>query len=402
MTWAYKNVNIAQLRELLNHLNDPSHARDPSVLQELGLYGTASPADVRRALTHLVDNLRPPVDVPEDSLARRFYRLLTMRYFDEVTQFEVADALGVSVRHLARLQNDALQLLVEQINRGAMPQIVDDGVLSGIAPHMTQVEREVNSLYRETLAAEHDLVDIVQSAARLVLPLALEKGIILTVDAPPNPCIVVAPKAAVSQAVLLAITYAVKGMSEGHVRIAIDCRAEDIRARIVASPHAGPCPREPWLVQELLEPVSGRAECQHYKQTLELTVTLTVSPKVRVLVIDDNRDMLRLYRRCVIGTPFEIIELNDGSVALERARSDSPDIIVLDLMLPNVDGWELLTQLANDPTTRRIPLVVCSVVDETELALSLGATASIVKPVGRQSFRAALYGALQTVEAKSH
>lgn len=383
-------MNVEQLRELLNHLNDPGYAPEPAALAELGLAPGAAPAEVRAALVRLIERLRPPPDAPEDSLARRFYRLLTMRYLAEATQYQVADALGVSIRHMARLQNEALQALAEQIGRAPLTETESSA---------SQLEREVNALYRETSASEEDLGEIAQSAARLALPLALERGVSLRVEAPPQACRVVAPKAVLSQAALSAITYAVRGMARGEVCVAVERDSQEIRVRIAASPHEGPCPREPWLVQELLEPLGGSVACRCAEGVLELTLTLQVAPPVRVLVIDDNRDMLRFYRRCVVGTPFEMVELSDGRLALERARSEQPEIIVLDLMLPNVDGWELLTELTNDPTTRQIPLVVCSVVDESELALSLGATASIVKPVSRESFRAALYRAQQRAAA---
>lgn len=386
-------MNVETLRELLNHLNDPSFTPEPAALAELGLAPDAPPAEVRASLVRLIESLRPAPDAPEDSLARRFYRLLTMRYLAEATQYQVADALGVSIRHLARLQNEALQLLADQVGR-AMPAPADASA--------TQIEREVNALYRETAASEEDLGEIVQNAARLALPMALERGVSLRVEAPPQACPVVAPRAALSQAVLSAITYALRDMTLGDLQVTVGHNAQEMRVRIMASPHKGPCPPDTWLVHELLEPLGGGVVCRCAGGALELSLTLPAAPPVRVLVIDDNRDMLRFYRRCVVGTPFEIVELSDGRLALERARNERPEIIVLDLMLPNVDGWELLTELANDPATRQIPLVVCSVVDESELALTLGATASIVKPVSRESFRAALYRAHRHVAAAPH
>ena len=68
------------------------------------------------------------------------------------------------------------------------------------------------------------------------------------------------------------------------------------------------------------------------------------------------------------------------------ARETPPDAILLDVMLPDQDGWEVLQTLKADPLTCEIPVIVCSVFDDPRLAESLGATGFIHKPVGRAAF----------------
>jgi hypothetical protein len=58
-----------------------------------------------------------------------------------------------------------------------------------------------------------------------------------------------------------------------------------------------------------------------------------------------------------------------------------PDVITLDVMMPNMDGWQVLRALAQNPATAKIPVVVCSVLREPEVALSLGARAYLKKPI---------------------
>jgi CheY-like chemotaxis protein len=109
-----------------------------------------------------------------------------------------------------------------------------------------------------------------------------------------------------------------------------------------------------------------------------------------VLVVDDNVDLVHFYRRYAAGTRYHIVHLSQGTGVLEAVESVTPDIIVLDVMLPDVDGWDLLVQLHEHPATRPIPVVVCSVVREEELALSLGASVYLPKPVRRREFIGAL------------
>ena len=67
---------------------------------------------------------------------------------------------------------------------------------------------------------------------------------------------------------------------------------------------------------------------------------------------------------------------------------------MLDILLPDVDGWELLSQLHSSPSTRPIPVIICSIVRENELASCLGAVQYLPKPVHRQDFIRALDRAL--------
>jgi CheY-like chemotaxis protein len=130
------------------------------------------------------------------------------------------------------------------------------------------------------------------------------------------------------------------------------------------------------------------------RETSVVTLTLPVVRPVTVLLVDDNPDTRRLFRRYLSGANYRAIEAGDGRHALELARQARPGAIVLDVMLPSQDGWEILQALRNDLTTEHIPVVVCSVLHQEELAEALGATAYLAKPVSRDALLAALRRAL--------
>ncbi len=67
-----------------------------------------------------------------------------------------------------------------------------------------------------------------------------------------------------------------------------------------------------------------------------------------------------------------------------------PDLIILDVMMPTMDGWQVLRSLKQNPGTEKIPIIVCSVLKEPELAISLGARAYLKKPVDRLELLATL------------
>jgi CheY-like chemotaxis protein len=109
-----------------------------------------------------------------------------------------------------------------------------------------------------------------------------------------------------------------------------------------------------------------------------------------VLVIDDNADTLRLVERYLTGSRFTYAGARDPEQALALAERLSPAAVVLDVMLPGIDGWELLGRLRTHPKTAGVPIIVCTILPEEHLALSLGAAEFLRKPVSRRVLLAAL------------
>lgn len=102
----------------------------------------------------------------------------------------------------------------------------------------------------------------------------------------------------------------------------------------------------------------------------------------KVLVVEDDIDLLRLYKEILVNAGFETETAEDGREALEKAETFLPDLMLLDLMLPYIDGFEVLRQLKAKPVTKDIKIVVFTNLDsekQKEKALSLGATKFMVK-----------------------
>ena len=104
-------------------------------------------------------------------------------------------------------------------------------------------------------------------------------------------------------------------------------------------------------------------------------------PGPMVLVVEDDPAAAELLTRQLIGAGYRTEVARTGTQALERARELHPAAITLDVILPEVDGWEVMTQLKSDDRTSSIPIVVVSVVDNPELGLALGAIDYFVKPI---------------------
>jgi two-component system, OmpR family, alkaline phosphatase synthesis response regulator PhoP len=83
-----------------------------------------------------------------------------------------------------------------------------------------------------------------------------------------------------------------------------------------------------------------------------------VNRKQKVLVVDDEPDVLLLCRVNLEFEGYDVIEANDGAEAMEKVRSERPDVILLDVMMPKMDGWQVLSALKSDEDLATIPVVM--------------------------------------------
>jgi Amt family ammonium transporter len=109
-----------------------------------------------------------------------------------------------------------------------------------------------------------------------------------------------------------------------------------------------------------------------------------------LLVIDDNQEFADLFRRFLTVHHWEVIGAADGETAYAEISRKRPAVILLDVMMPRQDGWEFLMGVKSRDDTRDIPVIVCSVLSEPQLAASLGADAYLTKPVTQQALLQAL------------
>jgi CheY-like chemotaxis protein len=115
----------------------------------------------------------------------------------------------------------------------------------------------------------------------------------------------------------------------------------------------------------------------------------SAQPKT-ILMVDDQPATLKMFQRYLSGTSLDVTGLSDPGLAVETARQLQPALILLDVMMPRIDGWEVLQALQLDPRTKNIPIIVCSAWGEPELARSLGAVEFLKKPIIQKDLLAAL------------
>ena len=108
------------------------------------------------------------------------------------------------------------------------------------------------------------------------------------------------------------------------------------------------------------------------------------SDEPTLLVVDDEPEINKLIARIFEKRGYRVNSALDGAEALAAVKRQRPDLIMLDLNLPKIDGWEVCRQLKSDPATRAIPIIMLTAahanVDDAQIGLGLGADEYVAKP----------------------
>ena len=105
--------------------------------------------------------------------------------------------------------------------------------------------------------------------------------------------------------------------------------------------------------------------------------------RFRILLVEDFDDARELYSTCLRSSGYDVIEAATGTDAVALARSASPHLILMDLLLPGMDGWQATAELKSDPRLKHVPIVALTAhafSDERERIANLGCDAFLAKP----------------------
>ena len=356
-------------------------------------------------LLDVIEELNPGQDVPVFSRQWRRYQLLVLRYVDGLDPRAVAEELTISRRQYFREQKAALQTIAD---------ILWDRYVVGepAFEEMPQTVEEQASLKRmELLRLEAARVgqasryarvgDVVQGVLPLLKEMMHRRGLDLQQAIPATLPAVSVGRSLLRQMFLGMLGYLAERAEEATLRLvawidgAVVCISATVEPPSVVRLAVPGETEDPLSTIEEMATLSGAhiLPIRVEGSIAGFNMRLPVAQRT-VLIVDDNEDVLELFRRYLSPSHFRVATARTAWEALDQARDLQPHAITLDLMMPDQDGWDLLQTLLNQPDTRHIPIIVCTVLKQKELALSLGATAFLEKPVSKQ----ALLAALETLE----
>ncbi len=378
-------------------------------------------------LRDAVNALKPSAEPAALPHAWRTYRYLFLRYWQALTPQEVASQLGISERQARRTYreaHDALSSLLwdrylktarsmpgraEQAREvsasrssGGDSQLGADGDVLGaelgadgdgdvVRQHGSVLEQEVDRLAAGARGETAELGEVIGGLRGIVDGLARQHGCELEVDLETPLPLLAAGRVVVRQIVLGLCAVSLE-QAAGRLRLSVNSDPEGVRIGIcfpVAGAEASPevvATAENRLAvgRRLLESVHGGLRVNPIRGgSLSIEARLPRASRPTVLVIDDNPDILAVFRRYLETAGLQVVGATTGEEGLRVAQEIVPSAITLDVMMPGQDGWETLQQLRNDPATHNVPVIVCSVLRQEEMARFLGASALLPKPVTR-------------------
>ena len=116
-----------------------------------------------------------------------------------------------------------------------------------------------------------------------------------------------------------------------------------------------------------------------------------------LLLVDDEPANLQVLRN-ILSDQYRLLFAKDGERALELSRSEKPDLVLLDVMMPGLDGWQVLKSLRAQPETEHIPVLMQSMLHQQEIGKALGADDYLTKPVDRRHLAMAVQKLLPSGE----
>jgi CheY-like chemotaxis protein len=347
-----------------------------------------------RLLLESIEELNPPGTPSKDTSRARYYSLLIYRYVEEWELEDIMRELGYSRSQFFREQRKAIAMLASRL-RKKLPQEASLGQgLAQTPPTSAQDDGltvEADRVLAQRVAV--DPVQVAQGVLKVVSNLAEQYGVQLDSKLAPGLPSVYGGRVLLRQVILRGLSNLISHPGTQQVCIRMEHVGPQVVAELVTQSNlagsgpgsaAGRPPPDMEAVRRLVELMDGQwGGIEPTNTGFRCRFGLPAHDKRVLLVIDDNEGIIRVFRGYLDGYEYQVVGATSGEDALQRARELRPAAITLDIMMPSQDGWEILQMLKDDPVTQGIPVIVCSVLEDPQLARSLGAAAYLRKPVAQ-------------------
>ncbi len=376
---------VEQVKQVLDHLYDFAALQQHPLARHYDLDSDLSAKSaghkLRYDLIKAIESLKPQPDAHFRDPVARLYNILHLYYVEGLNIQVTAAELGLSERQayrdLRRGQERVAAVLWN--NRLPPPKQQEDFSLES---EVARLKLSFNPV---------DMADVFQQAEQAVEKLAQQQGVELSVTGGDEPMILSTDAALAHQIMISLLSRVVQQLEHARLRAAFVADSASITLTLRYTVKGG------IDVQAGFATVIKLAERLHWKLSFDNSaapdteiVLHMLSQSATILIIDDNQGWVDLLERFLEGYNYHVVSAADNQDIVEQAQELNPALIILDVMMPVRDGWELLQRLRARPATAHLPILVCTVFNDSQLAYSLGATGFVSKPASREQILEAL------------
>lgn len=405
----FNEVVKDSLANLYNFTALETHPLIFSVLKPPTDFSGTKDEFVRSLVLNAIEQLRPARnEITANSPEWRPYLILRKRFVEGIGLQELADFLSISSRQLRRDQARSLHavtaVLWEKLNRG--PDSSPAGFTEQGEAHPSgdvQTAAPAQTEY-QTFEVHDEVVDLRQTTLRvfdMLKPRLDEKGVVVEFEFS-EPSVPVITDRVILRQILISMFNAALHM-QAEKKIMVGTRIEDgqvaIRFSVMVKGEWDPVSEDDYSSaldsvsywsSQIKASLNEKLVLLDGDQWAVREILLPRSDQRIVLVVDDQEPTINLFRRYLSQTNIITIGVSKAEQVIPLASHFHPILITLDVMMPQMDGWELLQLLKTNEETRHIPIIVCSAWEDPDLSRSLGADKFLKKPVTQKMLLSAM------------
>ncbi len=386
---------VAELHSALAHLDDPPYLEKHS-LAELVTSGSDTPGlsrgqALRRAMRLAIAALDPGAGNGAAGLEARSYQVLYRWAVTKQGMVAIASSLGISERQAYRELRRAVEALAQILSSAfllpgqpAEPAGRQNGKSS--AAHLQEELARLSLITDQYLDIAHLLEEVVESVRHL----ARARGSDIQLHLETRELHAAGNRVMLRQALMNLLSHVVAVNQGPEVIVKLFRSTDTASVELSFHPEAAADPSQPKspyaVAVHLLElQRTNWTQSQAEDGTVKWCIHMPLTREHSVLIVDDNEGLIALFKRYLRHHPYQVYAARSVEQAQEALHRLQPEAVILDVMMPERDGWELLQSLRTSDTGARPRVIVCSIIDDPKLAEALGADAFLNKPVDRAS-----------------
>lgn len=334
--------------------------------------------NTRRLFGEAIEKLKPAGKEYNANLPEwRPYIILHQRYIEGVPLAELSLVLSVGDRQLRRDHHRALQALTAYL-------------WEAIQPESDTAEPESGSFGFEIQRERINISDMLQGAQKVLQSRSEEQNRPLVIQSTSPIPTILADRMILRQILISLLNAAYNQPSAAPIEALVRTNGPEVEICLSYR-----LPSQPKLdildtVDYWADQINARCEinCQPLQNEwlAQIILALPRTDQRVIMVVDDQEPTINLFKRYLVKTDYVVVGITRGDQVAPTANRLQPALITLDIMMPQIDGWEVLQELKLNPNTRQIPVLICSAWQEPELAHSLGAEGFLKKPITQRVF----------------